>query len=40
MVPHFQIRKKIFLMEVKNFLLHLLMLPYYWEKTYRLLALN
>ncbi|MBA0718248.1 hypothetical protein Golax_006003 [Gossypium laxum] len=40
MIPHFQRRKKRFLMEVNKFLHHLLMLPHYWWKTYGLLALN
>ncbi|MFQ6655295.1 hypothetical protein Gotur_025915 [Gossypium turneri] len=40
MVPHFQRKKKGFLMEVNKFLLQLLMLPCHWGKTYRLLALN
>ncbi|MBA0661843.1 hypothetical protein Goklo_006082, partial [Gossypium klotzschianum] len=34
-IPHFQRRKKRFLMRVIIFLLlHLLMLPLYWRKTY------
>ncbi|MBA0749384.1 hypothetical protein Gogos_003324 [Gossypium gossypioides] len=33
-------KKNIFLMEVNKFILQLLMLPCYWGKTYRLLALN
>ncbi|MBA0699565.1 hypothetical protein Goari_001186 [Gossypium aridum] len=40
MVPHLQRSKKRFLMEVNQFLLQLLMLPYFWGKTYELLALN
>ncbi|MBA0785748.1 hypothetical protein Gotri_028077, partial [Gossypium trilobum] len=39
--PHFQRRRKRFLMQVIIFLLlHLLMLPRYWQKTYEPLALK
>ncbi|MBA0797857.1 hypothetical protein Gohar_008514 [Gossypium harknessii] len=38
-IPLFQRRKKIFLMQV-ILLLHLLMLPLYWQKTYRPLVLK
>ncbi|MBA0736797.1 hypothetical protein Gogos_010299 [Gossypium gossypioides] len=40
MIPHFQRRgKKRFLMQVNKFLLlHLLILPRYWQKTYGPLA--
>ncbi|MBA0779681.1 hypothetical protein Gotri_003900, partial [Gossypium trilobum] len=41
MIPHFQRKKKIFLMQVNKFLLlHLLMLPRYWRKIYEPLALQ
>ncbi|MBA0862916.1 hypothetical protein Goshw_014182 [Gossypium schwendimanii] len=39
MIPHFKGRKKI-LMQVNKFLLHLLMLPRYWRKTYEPLDLK
>ncbi|MBA0747754.1 hypothetical protein Gogos_004642 [Gossypium gossypioides] len=35
MVPHFQRRRKRFMMEVNKFLLQLLMLPCYWESASR-----
>ena len=38
-IPHFQRRKKRFLMQV-IFLLHLMMLPLYWWKVYGPLALK
>ncbi|MFQ6620151.1 hypothetical protein Gotur_000540 [Gossypium turneri] len=40
-IPHFQRRKKRFLMQVIIFLLlHLMMLPFYWQKTCGPLALK
>ncbi|MBA0754277.1 hypothetical protein Gogos_021248 [Gossypium gossypioides] len=41
MIPHFQRRRKRFMIKVNKFLLlHLLMPPRYWRKTFRPLAMK